>query len=97
MVQYSTYGLDTLRSYVYNNFNWLAILNDSGTELIRWDLINNSNVTLDSDASNNPVQYTITITGGDLENAGYSLPQTLETGELYETNSSTDDVGTDSL
>lgn len=97
MVQYNSNGLTELRQYAYNNFSWLAVLNDAGTELLRWDLLNNTNVTVTSDASANPVQYTVTITGQDLIDAGYSLPQTLTDVELYQTSSATTAVGSDSI
>lgn len=78
MVEYNAGGYDDLRQYVYDNYNWLAVLNDGGTGLLRWDLLFNGNVTIDSDASANPIQYTIVVAGQDLQDAGNSLPQTLD-------------------
>lgn len=97
MTQYDSYGLGVLRSYAYNNFNWLSIENGSGSELLRWDLLSNGNVTVDSDAASNPVQYTITVTGQDLIDAGNTLPVTMSDGVLYETDTSTDAIGSDPL
>jgi hypothetical protein len=97
MVEYDAHGYDQVRSFVQSNWNWLAILDDSGTEHLRWDLTSNSNVTLESDATANPLEYTITITGQDLVDAGATLPVTLSEGELYETSSATTPIGQDSL
>lgn len=97
MVDYNAYGYELVRSYIKTDWNWLAILNDSGTELLRWDLTTNGNVTLSSDETSNPLEYTITITGQDLIDAGYSLPQTLSSGELYESDTASTAIGSDSL
>jgi hypothetical protein len=97
MVEYNAYGYELVRSYIKTNWSWLAILNDSGTELLRWNLTSNGNVTLSSDETSNPLEYTITITGQDLIDAGYSLPQTLSSGELYESDTASTAIGSDSL
>ena len=97
MVEYNADGYDDLRQYIYDNYNWLAILNDSGTELLRWDLLSNSNVTVDSDATSNPIQYSITITGQDIVDAGGSLPQTLASQEIHKTAGSSTPFGSDVL
>ena len=88
-VEYATNGYDDVRSYVYNNHNWLALVDDTGTEHIRWDLLANTNVTVTSDATSNPIEYEITVTGQDLVDAGATLPVSLQTQELYLTSSAT--------
>lgn len=97
MVNYDAYGYDQIRSHVQSTWNWLAILNDSGTELLRWDLTANANATLSSDATANPLEYTITVTGQDIVDAGGSLPETLSELELYESSAASTPVGQDSL
>lgn len=97
MVSYNQLGNDKIRNYVYNNFNWLGIVNDSGTELFRVDLLNDSIVTVESGPNTNPVQYTITITGQEILDRAHSLPQTLESQNLYETSGATSTVASDSL
>jgi hypothetical protein len=97
MVDYDLHGYDQIRNYIQSNWNWLAILNDSGTELLRWDLTANANVTVVSDETSDPLEYTITVTGQDIVDAGYSLPQTLSNLELYETSGASTRVGGDTL
>lgn len=82
-VEYDTNGYDDVRSYVYNNHNWLALVDDAGTEQLRWDLLANANVTVTSDAASNPITYDVTVTGQDLVDAGATLPVSLQTQELY--------------
>jgi hypothetical protein len=93
-VSYDAHGYDDLRSYAFNNHNWLAFVDDTGTELIRWDLQSNSNVTVVSDASSNPIEYDVEVTGQDLIDAGYSLPVTIEKLELHLTSSATTPLAT---
>lgn len=86
--EYNADGYTDVRTYVYNNHVWYAIFDDTDTEIVRWDLNSNANVTEVSGPSSNPITYDITITGSDIENAGFTLPVTLEYGKLYETSTS---------
>lgn len=97
MTEYNSNGYDDVRSYVYNNHNWLALIDDTGSEILRLDLNADSRVTENSGPASNPIEYTITITGQDIQNAGFSLPLTLTDGEVHETSSTTASFATDAL
>lgn len=88
MAEYNTDGYTDVRTYVYNNHNWLAIVDDTDTEQLRWDLNSNANVTEVAGPSTNPIEYEITVTGQDLVDAGATLPVTIERGKLYDSDTS---------
>lgn len=86
MAEFTSDGYDDLRSYVRNNWNWIALKNSSGTEQARLDINSSGNVTIISDETGNPLSVEIEITGSELSG---SLPQTLTEGEVYKTQSAT--------
>lgn len=95
MADYASGGYDDVRNYVYNNHTWLAIIDDSGTEVTRIDLSSSSLVTEESDAGSNPIEYMIELSGADIESAGATLPITLTDMELYDSSSSSTVFATD--
>lgn len=86
MAEFEPEGYDDLRSYVRNNWNWIALVNSSGTEQIRLDINSSADVTIISDETSNPLTVEIEITGSQLSG---SLPQTLSEGEVYKTSGAT--------
>ncbi len=88
-------GYDDLRAYIQNNWPFVAILDDTGTEWLRWDVAANANAQWTSGPSTNPLTAELTVTGSDLQNAGATLPITLNRTEAYKTSSATTRMGTD--
>lgn len=87
--QFESYGFEDLRTYLQNNWAYIAIVDDGGTEVLRWDANNNSNISWTSGPSTNPLSAEITITGQDIIDAGGSLPVTLARTETYMSSSAT--------
>lgn len=83
MTEFDAYGYEDLRQYLQNNWNYIAVLDSGGTEHLRWDVAANSNASFTSGPTNNPLTAELTITGSDLQNAGATLPVTLDTTETY--------------
>ena len=59
-------GLQNIRQSYKNSIKSFGIIDDQGTELFRI-LASDSRVSLVSDASDNPLQYRITVKGTDSE------------------------------
>ena len=97
--EYNADGYTDIRTYVYNAHNWIGIYDNSDTpqELLRWNVQTNSNITDVSGPSTNPIEYEITITGSDIENAGFTLPVTIESVKLYESETASAAFATDTL
>lgn len=97
MSEYNTDGYTDVRTYVYNNHNWIGIFDDTDTELLRWDLSANTNVTEVSGPASNPIEYDIEITGQDIIDAGYSLPVTIVYGQVYDSDTSSTPFASDNF
>lgn len=95
--EFDASGYDDLRSYVFNQWNWIGIVDDTGTEQLRWDIQSNSNVTITSDASTNPATVEITVTGQDILDAGGSLPVTLTRTDLFKDSTTSTRRGHDTM
>jgi hypothetical protein len=95
--QFDAAGFDDLRAYIKNNWNWIADIDSGGGEQLRWDILNNSNVTITSDATGNPLTAELTITGQDLKDAGATLPVTLSSTEVYKSSSATTRMAADTM
>lgn len=94
---FSADGYADLRSYVQSNWNWIAVLDDSGSEVLRWDISSNANAQWTSGPSGNPLTAELTITGQTLVDAGSTLPVTLASTEAYQSSSATAPMGSDSM
>lgn len=94
MVDYEAYGYERFRELARDNFNFIALIDDTGTEVARFDLSADSRGVLASDAGTNPLTWEVTITGSD---ADITTPVTLDSYELHETSSSTDAIGIDQI
>lgn len=90
-------GYQDLRTYLKNNWAFIAILDDTGTERLRWDVNSNANATWSSDETSNPLTAQLTVTGQDLIDAGHSLPVVLDSTEAFKTSSSPTIMATDVL
>jgi len=94
---FSADGYADLRSYIQNTWNWIAVLDDSGSEVLRWDISSNANAQWTSGPSGNPLTAELTITGQTLLDAGSTLPVTLASTEAYQASSATTLMGADSM
>jgi len=92
---FDAFGYEDLRTYLQNNWNWLAFVDGGGTEQLRWDLNNNNNVSWTNGPSTNPLTAEITVTGQDLVDAGGTLPITLVQTEVFKNSSATTRLGHD--
>lgn len=97
MSQFDSTGFEDLRTYLQNNWAFIALLDDTGTEALRWDANNNANVTWASGPGANPLTAELTVTGQDLIDAGQTLPVTLASTEAYKTSSATTRMGADPM
>jgi len=95
MTEFNTDGYADLRTYLQSNWNHIAILDDTGSEQLRWDVDANSNTSWTSGPSSNPLTAELVITGQDIQDAGGSLPVTLTKTEAYKSNSATTVMGSD--
>lgn len=94
---FSAAGYDDLRAYVQNNWNHIAVLDDTGAEVLRWDVPSNADASWASDATGNPLTAELVITGQTLIDAGYTLPLTLASTEAYKSDSATTAMGADTM
>jgi hypothetical protein len=77
MPAFESDGYADLRNYIQNNWTHISLVNDGGSESIRLEVGVDTNTSWSSDATSNPLEATLTITGSDIQNAGGSLPVTL--------------------
>lgn len=89
-------GSEDLRTYIQSNWEYVAVVDDSGTEQLRWDVAANGNASWSSGPSSNPLEATLTVTGQDVLDAGGSLPVTLASTESFKTGSGGTRMGSDS-
>lgn len=87
--QFDSAGFSDLRSYIQSNWPFVAVIDDSGNEVLRWDVAANSNASWSSGPSSNPLEATLVITGQDIVDAGGSTPVTIDLTESYKTSSAT--------
>ena len=91
---FSNAGHQDIRTYLKNNWNWIAVVADNGSEQLRWDTLNNGNVTIISDETNNPVTVELEITGADVSG---NLPVTLTKTEAYKGSGTSSSMGSDTM
>lgn len=85
MSQIDAAGLADLRTYIQNNWPFVAVVDSTGAEVLRWDVAANADASWTSGPSSNPLTAELTIEGNDIQNAGGSLPVTLVKTEAYKT------------
>jgi len=90
-------GYTDLRNYLQNNWNHIAVLDDTGTEQIRLEVGTDSNATFISDSSTNPLTAELVVSGQNIQDAGGSLPVTLNKTEAYKSSSATTVMGSDTM
>ena len=91
----SNSGYEDLRTYVENNWSFIGLFDNTDTELIRIDVPNDSRASFSSDSGSNPLRATITLTGEDLFDEGVTLPVTLDHTEVFKTDSTSQEMGSD--
>jgi len=91
---FTSSGHTDIRTYLKNNWNWIAVVDDTGTEQLRWDVLNNGNATITSDETNNPLTVELEVTGADVSG---SLPVTLTTTEAYKGSGTSSSMGSDTM
>jgi len=94
--QADSYGFEDLRQYVQNNWAFIAVVDSTGSEVLRWDANNNANVTWTSGPASNPLTAELVVTGQDLIDAGASLPVTLVRTDAFKSDAASARVAHDS-
>lgn len=92
-----SHGYEDLRSYVLNNWDFIAVVDDVGNEVLRWQVPDNTNTQILSSSGTNPVTIELTITGQDLQDAGNTLPVTLSQTEAFSSSTASTRFGYDSF
>lgn len=82
-------GNTDLREYIQANWTHVAVVDDTGTEQVRYNVTADSQTEWSSGSGTNPLTATITVTGSDIQNAGGTLPVTLTRTESYKSASAT--------
>jgi hypothetical protein len=95
--EFESFGYEDLRTYLQNNWNWIAVVDDGNTEQLRWDVDANANTSWTSGPASNPLTAELTITGQDIVDAGGSLPVTLNRTETYKSSGATTRTSTDTF
>lgn len=95
--QFDSYGFEVLRGLVQSNIPFVAVVDDTGTEVLRWDVPNNGSASWASGPGTNPLAAELVITGQDIIDAGGSLPVTLVRTEAYESSAATTRVNHDTI
>jgi hypothetical protein len=89
---YDPYGYQRLREIAADTFTHIAVIEDTGAEITRIDVTSDSRVVNTPEPSTNPLNHTIEITGTDND---INPPVTISATKLYETNSGSTPIGTD--
>lgn len=103
-MSYTSDGNTDIRTYIQNNWNWLALLDTNNNELTRIEVgVDNPRsgtgrgATWSSGSSANPLEISMTVQGGDSDMP--ALPLTIKEAELYKGSSATavmtEDTSTD--
>lgn len=90
-------GYEDLREYIRNEWTFVAVVDDGGTEILRWEVPAHASTQVLSGPSTNPLTYELTITGQDIQDAGNSLPVTLAHTESFPTSGATTRHGYDTF
>lgn len=87
--EFVSHGYQDLREYMQDNWNHIAVVDDVGNEVLRWEVDANANTSWQSNPVSNTLTAKLTVTGQDIIDAGGSLPVTIARTETYTTASST--------
>jgi len=79
-------GNEDLRAYIQNNWTYVALVDDGGSEVTRIDIVNDSRASWSSGSGSNPLTATITIQGSDSD---VPLPTTFARSESYKSSGGT--------
>lgn len=85
--QLDSFGFQDLRTYIKDNWPYIAVFDSGGNEVLRWDVASHTSAQYSSGPSGNPLQAELTITGQDILDAGGSLPVTITESESYKVDS----------
>lgn len=95
MVQsFNSGGYEDVRGYIQSNWTFVALIDDGGAEETRIDVPNDSRASFSSGSASNPVEITITVTGGDSD---ITTPVTLAETASYKTSSSSTSLANDTM
>lgn len=75
-----------LRNYAQNNWNYVALFDDTNTEVLRVQIGNDSRFAWSSGSASDPLTLDGTVTGGD---ADVPTPTTFEYVKLFQSSSAT--------
>lgn len=89
---YDPHGYERLRELALSNFTHLALVDDTGSIETRIDVTTDSRLINNPDPSTNPLTYTVEVVGTDDD---IDPPVTLASTALYESNSDSTPIGTD--
>jgi|APHM01.1.fsa_nt_gi hypothetical protein len=91
-------GEEDLRSYIQSNWTYVALIDDTGSEITRIDIINDSRASWSSGSASNPLTATITVTGGDSDiDVANNGATTFSSSESYKTSTSNTTLAADSF
>jgi hypothetical protein len=85
-------GDQDLREHIINKWTHVAVFNANGDELLRDKLSTSDRVSLESDATQNPIEYQIVVSGEDTE---INPPVSLNAAELFKSADATNAVSGD--
>jgi len=85
-------GDEDLRNYIQNNWTFIALIDDTGTEETRIDIANDSRASFTSGSASNPRTAEVTVEGGDSD---ITTPVTLAESELYKGSATADAMSGD--
>lgn len=92
-----SHGYEDLRSYVLNNWNFIAVVDDVGNEVLRWQVPDNNNTQILSSSGTNPATVELVVTGQDIQDAGNTLPVTVAQTEAFSSQAATTRFGYDTF
>lgn len=94
----STAGYEDLRSYVQNNWKYVALINDSGTEVTRINIPNDSRASWTSGSGSNPLEVEVVVTGGDSDiDVQSNGATTISKAASYKTSTGGSNLGDETL
>lgn len=91
---YSSHGYQRLRELGADQFTYLVLVDDTGTEVTGIDITSDSRVQNTPDPSTNPLTYTVELEGSDSD---VPNPVTIAETRLYESSSTSTPVGSDTM
>ena len=85
-------GDEDIRTYIENNWTFIALIDDTDSEVTRIDITGDARASFTSDATTNPLTIEITVEGGD---ADIPVPTTFTRSELYKVSTGGDELSGD--